>query len=377
VKKCLTAGFFLLLVPGLSIFGQGGPSDTSATAETKNLFYNLKRMAGKAVLVGHQDALAYGVYWRYQPGRCDVREVTGEYPAVYGWDLGDIEHNRTVNLDSVPFDKMKAYIREAYERGGINTVSWHLDNPLTGKSSWDPAAGTVASILPGGEKHAYFKTWLDQVAAFFLSLKGKKGELIPVIFRPFHELNGDWFWWGGANCEPGQFRELFRFTVNYLRGGKQVHNLLYVYNTDKINSAAAFMEKYPGDDVVDMMSADIYTIGNPASDRLFVEALQFQLGIVAEEAGKHQKLAAFSETGQEAIPYPAYFTEAIYKGIEGLPLSYILFWRNHGKQASGRLHYYVPYPGHPAAADFVKFCSKENLYLERKLAAVNIYAAYR
>jgi beta-mannanase len=99
----------------------------------------------------------------------------------------------------------------------VITISWHLNNPLTGKSAWDPAPGTVESILPGGEKNALYKSWLDKVAAFMLDLKGKNGEYIPVIFRPFHELNGSWFWWGKDNCSPEEFKTPVSFTEVYLR----------------------------------------------------------------------------------------------------------------------------------------------------------------
>jgi len=126
------------------------PSDRKATKETINLYRNLKRLAGKGIMFGHQDDLAYGVGWKYVPGKSDVREVTSDYPAVYGFELGRLELGHTVNLDSVPFDKMKEYIRAVYDRGGVVTLSWHLNNPLTGKTAWDPAAGTVTSILPGG-----------------------------------------------------------------------------------------------------------------------------------------------------------------------------------------------------------------------------------
>ncbi len=91
---------------------------------------------------------------------------------------------------------MKDYIRHVYDRGGVITLSWHLNNPLTGKTAWDPAPGTVASILPGGAKHELYKSWLDKVGNFILNVKGKNDEYIPIIFRPFHELNGNWFWWG-------------------------------------------------------------------------------------------------------------------------------------------------------------------------------------
>ena len=129
------------------------PVDRQATKETINLYRNLKKLLKKGVMFGHQDDVAYGVNWKYEDGRSDVKDVTGDYPAVYGFELGHLEADEPVNLDSVPFDKMKELISAAYERGGVITISWHLNNPLTGKSAWDPAPGTVASILPGGEKN--------------------------------------------------------------------------------------------------------------------------------------------------------------------------------------------------------------------------------
>ena len=107
-------------------------SDTLATAETKALYKNLYQLIGKNILFGHQDDPCYGVGWKYVSGRSDIRDITGEYPAVYGFDLGRIELGSAYNLDSVPFEKTRQFIREAYERGGVITLSWHLNNPLTG-----------------------------------------------------------------------------------------------------------------------------------------------------------------------------------------------------------------------------------------------------
>jgi Glycosyl hydrolase family 26 len=225
------------------LFAQEFPSDKNATKETVNLCRNLKKLLNKGIMFGHQDDLAYGVGWKYEQGRSDIKDVTGDYPAVYGWELGRIELDNSVNLDSVPFGKMKQFIHDGYERGGVITISWHLNNPLTGKTAWDPAPGTVASVLPGGEKHDLYKNWLDKIAAFMLNLKGINGENIPVIFRPFHELNGSWFWWGGKNCTPDELKQLYRFTETYLRDVKNVHNLLYAYNTDKFYSREEYLEK--------------------------------------------------------------------------------------------------------------------------------------
>src|SRR4051812_24228249 len=147
------------------------PADKQATKETVALYHNLKRLLQKGIMFGHQDDLAYGVGWKYIPGKSDVKEVTGDYPAVYGWELGRLELDHAVNIDSVPFNKIQQYITDIYNRGGVITISWHLNNPLTGKTAWDPAPGTVASVLPGGEKNDAYKSWLDKVAAFIVSLK--------------------------------------------------------------------------------------------------------------------------------------------------------------------------------------------------------------
>ena len=148
---------------GNSEFIQSVPVDMHATKETINLYNNLGKLADKGIMFGHQDALAYGVKWKYVPGKSDVKELVGDYPAVYGWELGNLEHDSLTNLDSVPFDKMKGFIREAYERGGVNTISWHNDNPVNLESSWDTTHGGVASILPGGTRHEMYKTWLGSV----------------------------------------------------------------------------------------------------------------------------------------------------------------------------------------------------------------------
>lgn len=87
------------------------PADPKATRHTIALNNNLKRLAAKGFMFGHQDDLAYGVNWRYENGRSDVKEAAGDYPAVYGWELGALEAKAEKNLDGVPFKKMRQYIK--------------------------------------------------------------------------------------------------------------------------------------------------------------------------------------------------------------------------------------------------------------------------
>ncbi|WP_245896417.1 glycosyl hydrolase [Flavobacterium sediminis] len=91
-------------------------SDQQATTETQNVYRNLIQLKQKGFMFGHQDDLAYGVNWKYENGRSDVKEVANDYPAVYGWDIGRIENDSPENLDGVPFHKMRQYIKEVYQR---------------------------------------------------------------------------------------------------------------------------------------------------------------------------------------------------------------------------------------------------------------------
>ena len=94
----------------INTYAQQFPADKKATKETINLYQNLKKLLDKGFMIGHQDDLAYGVGWKYEDGRSDIKDVTGDYPAVYGWELGRLEFDHDVNLDSVPFEKIKTFI---------------------------------------------------------------------------------------------------------------------------------------------------------------------------------------------------------------------------------------------------------------------------
>lgn len=376
---------WMLILTGLSVasfaFAQTAtpelPCDLKATPQTVALNNNLKKLAAKGYMFGHQDDLAYGVNWQYENGRSDVKEAAGDYPAVYGWELGGLEAHEEKNLDGVPFKKMRQFIKEGYERGGVITISWHARSPLgAAKGAWDTTHGTVASILPGAANHGLYKAWLDELAKFFGSLKGSKGEAIPVLFRPFHELTGNWFWWCRNTCTPEQFKVLWRFTQYYLREEKKVHNLLYVYNTSgDFKTNEEFLERYPGDDVVDMISFDAYQYDDPAKTDWFVKNTNYQLGLISEIAAEKNKLTALAETGYEQIPFGTWFTETLAKAIGQHKISYVLVWRNHGyNEWMKKMHYYAPYKGHASEADFVKFYELERTLFEKDVAKEKLYS---
>jgi hypothetical protein len=359
-----------VLIPSKGATQGDLPSDKKATKETILLYQHLKELMKKGFMFGHQDDLAYGVGWKYEEGRSDIRDVTGDYPAVYGWEIGHLETGKKVNLDGVPFDKMQEFIRQGYARGGVITISWHLDNPLTGETAWHPAEGTVASILPGGKKHQLYKSWLDGVANFMNGLKDTRGRLIPVIFRPYHELNGNWFWWGGKHCSAGEFTKLWIFTVSYLRDEKQLHHLLYAYNTDRFTSPEEYLAKYPGDEWVDVIGFDIYQ--RNSSNEKFVADLSYMLGMLGEMAARKNKIPALTEFGGN-LSDSNWWTGTFLKGIGKHPLSWVLGWRNAGGKPGGQSEFYVPYKGHPSEADFKRFYNQPNTLFEKDARAENLY----
>lgn len=356
-------------------FGQGTdlPSDTLATKETIRLYQHLKKLPEKGFLFGHQDDLAYGVEWKYEDGRSDVKDVTGDYPALYGSELGRIELDYPADLDGVPFDKTKDYIRQAYGRGGVITISWHLNNPLTGGTAWQPAPGTVAAILPGGAKNALYKGWLDKVAAFLQDLKGPHGEYIPVILRLFHELNGDWFWWGGKNCSPDELKQLWRFTVAYLRDVKGVHHLLYAYNTDRFASEQAYLERYPGDQWVDILGFDIYQAYDIKDNAGFRLMLDKDLGMLDQIAAKKDKVPALTEFGYNGLADSLWWTGTFLPVAAAHKIAYVMAWRNAGAKYNGEFEFYVPYKGQGSAGDFLKFYRDGRTLFQQDLKKEDLY----
>lgn len=337
-----------------------GPIDAKATAETKNLFDNMMRIAPHTVMFGHQNSLAYGYTWRDEddngPDRSDVHDVVGDFPAVYGWDLMDvIGSGRPGEMHSIGAERLRRYVQSAHARGGVNSFSWHMENPLTRGDAWDKTPA-VQHIIPGGRLHAEYVAKLDAAAAFFLSLKDKNGRPIPVWFRPFHEHTGDWFWWGKGNTTASDYQLLWRFTVEYLRDTKGVHNLLYAYSTDVFDNADTYFEFYPGDAYVDLLGFDDYhSIKSSATSSLFKKRLR----MLVKWSRERGKLAALTETGLEAIPIANWWTGILLNGIiadkDTMGISYVLVWRNANPAYDRKEHFYAPYPGQKSAKDFQVF----------------------
>jgi mannan endo-1,4-beta-mannosidase len=347
------------------------PIDKGATMQTIELYNRLFKLLDKGIMVGHQDDLAYGHSWYREAGRSDVKDVTGDYPAIVGNELGHIEIGADFNLDSVYFSDMKRYIKENYIRGGISTLSWHGDNIVTGRTAWDCAQDTVVrTVLPNGSNHAKYLTWLDRVANFFLDLKDDKGNLIPVIFRMYHEQTGAWFWWGSKQCTPEEYKQLWIMTVEYLRDKKNVHNLLYAYSPSETKNEADYLERYPGDAYVDIVCYDSYVPADGA-DALnrYKEAMECNLKIVTDYAAKSGKIPTIGETGMTSVADSTYFTEVLYPVISKYKIAWVLFWRNAWEKSMPE-HFFVPFTGQSSANDFKEFVEKPNILMNKDLHTI-------
>jgi hypothetical protein len=338
----------------------GCKADKTEQTQAQRLIETLKSVQAKGTLFGHQDDLAYGMKWSYIEGESDVKRVAGDYPALFGWELGGLERGDLKNLDDVPFDVMRQLAIKADEMGGINTFSWHPYSVVNGKNSWNTDTTTVKYIIPGGSRHEQFKAQLDQIANFFLQLKTSDGKLMPVIFRPWHEMSGGWFWWGTKLTSPEEYKTLFRFTIDYLVHEKGLTNMVICYSPNSgFQTEQEYLTWYPGNDIIDIMGVDDYqhpsTVDWPGQ-------LQKTLDIVIKTANKNQKLAAFSETGYENIPDSLWFTDQLGKAIEpdsiAQNLSYVMVWRN-----DSNVHHFFAYDGHPSEANAKSFLNQPNIWL--------------
>lgn len=340
-------------------------SDQQATLETRLLFRNMQKLVDSGVLFGHHDDLAYGVGWRGDKGRSDVKTVTGSYPAIYGWDLSGLELGHEYDINNIPFSQQREYIKQVYARGGINTFCWHLNNPVDGKTAWDTTIHTVAQIIPGAACHLAYQKYLDAIAAYLVTLKGDKGEAIPILFRPFHELTGNWFWWGKNTCTPAEFKNLWHYTIDYLRTKKRLHNLLIVYSTSDFKTREEFLERYPGNDYADILGFDTYCRADREKFKTDLAASLDSLNLIARS---HHKLGAIAEIGYEGIPVGNWFTNDLLPSISGKAVSYLMFWRNANTH-----HFYVPYAGQVSAEDFRIFYKNHQLIFQDRLTPEHVY----
>lgn len=300
----------------------------------------------------------------------DVHSVTGNLPAVYGWDLGGIdigESEDKTNIDGIPFSLIRQLIIEADARGGINTLSFHQNHPINKKNIFVSAQNNhdINVAIPDKVVEMFtekFFSRLGQVAEFLRNLKRENGELIPVILRLFHEHTEMWPWWGRATVSEENYKRLFRTTVNRLVVEEGLTNVLFAYSPQDVHSEEEYLYGYPGDEFVDILGLDQYAV----LDQVQMDQLSKNLELITRMADEREKIAALTETGVDEVRIENWWSEyllpALARSKQTQKIAWVLTWRNASKT-----HFFVPYDGHPEAEDFRKFAESGLIQFEKQV----------
>ncbi|BDZ48724.1 hypothetical protein GCM10025867_09650 [Frondihabitans sucicola] len=233
------------------------PVNPRATAEARALLRTLQGVSGHLTLSGQHNTPRELSHYSEQ-----AEELTGRAPAVWGQDFGFSEDG---DMDGVMY--RQAVIDEAkrqHDSGSIITLMWHAvrpteDEPVTFLGSicdgMLPEADWRDLLTEGTETHSRWVRQVDVIAGFLGQLRDAG---IPVLWRPYHEMNGSWFWWGGREGADG-YAALYRQLYSRLVDHHDLDNLVWVWNTNAPRGdAAAYAGFYPGHDVVDVLAADVY-----------------------------------------------------------------------------------------------------------------------
>lgn len=309
----------------------------------------------------HQDDLSYGHFWGHPTDiegdaieRSDVFSVCGDYPAIVGFDLGGIELGDQKNLDSVDFAYMRRAAMAHIARGGMVTFSWHPRNPLTKGDAWDVSSDQVVTSVLNGDCREEFNLWLDRVADFLSSIKNPDGSQAQLIFRPWHEHMGSWFWWGAGLCTKEDYLALWNKTYECINGEHGLSDIIWAYSPNADVDAAGYMDRYPGDEIVDLLGIDLYQYADLDS---YVKQMKYCLGYMTKLGEEHSKTIIVSETGSEGIKDDDWWTAGLNEAVKDFPVAYVLTWRNACDRPE---HFYGPYPGAGCEEDFKAFHALEN-----------------
>lgn len=276
MKKLFALGFAVSL--SILVFPQAfQPANKNATEEAKQLLSYLYSINGKHILSGQHGG-----------GRFldTVKAITGKYPAVWGadfiWPGANDAGQEVVDM-----------CKQKHTEGYIITLMWHQGRPID-----DPPYGWKESIQAHLTDAQWkdlttvgtplYKRWLAQIDVVAGYLKQLNDAHIPILWRPYHEMNGVWFWWGN-NKEGIQklWKMMYDRYVNYFH----LNNLLWVWGANGPrdipgDEAYSYKDFYPGNNYVDVLGADVYHMDYEQKD--YNELLSLAKG----------KLIALTECGE-------------------------------------------------------------------------------
>lgn len=336
-------------------------ADANLNQQGKDLYGRLLNLTQRGISFGQQQPFGTGNNFPVTNKlEQDFFEVTGDYPAIAGFDLELIGLQPRVDSQSVSFldefiDRFTAKVIEAHKNGSIITISWHFVNPNDIDNNGNISLNNVVpKMLEGGEYRELFIQRLARVARLLNKLVDAQGNSIPVLFRPWHEMNGNFFFWGEGFRTTQEYTQLWKDTIQILSQDFNVHNLLYVYAPNFVSNTSEYLRNYPGDEFVDMLGADVYDFKNGN----FLSSALRNLKIVEDIAKDKNMLFALTETGLQNVTQNNWWTQSLYKAIRSSSISYVMIWRN-----DMTTFFHVPFSGHPSESDFNEFLDNDSILL--------------
>lgn len=227
------------------------PCNPNAIREVKNVMKYLAEIEGKGVITGqHTQTME-------QEELLKIQNITGKLPALCGFEL--LSYSPNIQLETADAACVTEVINnrgtldKAWDwgkKGGLITFTWHWFSPLGGRDKAFYSENTdfdaECALIEGTLEHIAMCNDLDHMASLLQTFCEKN---IPILWRPFHESEGNWFWWGAKGVNVA--RKLYRFMYHYYTEKHHLNNLIWVWN-------CPLAEGYVGDKYCDIISRDIY-----------------------------------------------------------------------------------------------------------------------
>lgn len=227
------------------------PVNPNAQECVKNVLKYLSDITYDKVITGqHTQTMA-------QEELHKIEEVTGKQPALLGFEL--LSYSPNINYLDTDEECMTEIVEnfgtlkrawEWAEQKGLITFTWHWFSPLGGHSKAFYSRNTTfdasKAVIDGTPENRALLSDMDMMAGLLRPFCDRH---IPILWRPFHEGDGGWFWWGRKGAET--VKKLFRIMYDRYTNLHKLNNLIWVWNSQA-------PQCYPGDDVVDIISRDMY-----------------------------------------------------------------------------------------------------------------------
>jgi mannan endo-1,4-beta-mannosidase len=256
LKRFSTLGLFAILACAAWAQTASQPVNAHATPEARALLAYLNSISGKGIVTGQHNYPYTGARWTDM-----AYDLTGKYPGLYGQDFGFSAGEDKDSVLSRP--EMIEEVKRQYQHGSIIALTWHEvrptdDEPVTFTGSVQAHLTDYEwkeLLTPGTPLYNRWCAQVDVVAGYLRQLRDAH---VPVLYRPYHEMNGGWFWWGGRPGKDGSaalYRQLYDRFVNV----HHLDNLIWVWNVNAPNPGwPPVAEYYPGANYADVVTMDIY-----------------------------------------------------------------------------------------------------------------------